>query len=394
VVTTRTFLPYARQLVDDDDIAAVVDALRSDYLTSGPRIAAFEAALAARVGAGWAVAVSSGTAALHAACFAAGIREGDEVVVPAVTFVASANCARYLGAEPVFADVDPETGLVDAASVAERTTSKTRAIVAVDLGGSSPDVAALSAVANRAGAFLVEDAAHALGGSRGSVPVGSCADGPRLATFSFHPVKHVTAGEGGAVTGTDEEHARTLRLFRDHGIERAAERFRCGAAPGPWYYEQQFLGHNLRLTDVQAALGLSQLRKLDRFVERRRSLAARYDRLLAGLPAVSPAVDAARRVGCAYHLYQVLIDFTGLGIPRARMMRELRDRGIGTQVHYIPLPMHPYYRDRGWDPGEFPGASRFYERTLSLPLFPAMTDADVDRVVDAVAAILNPIGAG
>ncbi len=382
------FLPYARQLVEEDDIAAVAEALRSDYLTTGPRISAFEAALSRTVGAEWAVAVSSGTAALHAACFGAGVEAGDRVIVPAVTFVATANCARYLGAEVVFADVDPETGLVEPAAVAECATARTRAILAVHLGGGSADVTALSAIAERCGATMIEDAAHALGGHRGPVPVGSCADGARMAAFSFHPVKHITTGEGGAVTGNDPELQRRLRLFRDHGIERTPGRLQQDP-PGPWYYEQQLLGHNLRLTDIQAALGISQLGKLARFVARRRVLASRYDRLLQAVPGVSPVVGDARRPGAAYHLYQVLIDFAERGCSRGGVMRHLRENLIGTQVHYIPLPLQPYYRDRGADPGAFPGAMRYYERTLSLPLFPGMRDTDVDRVVETLAAALD-----
>jgi UDP-4-amino-4,6-dideoxy-N-acetyl-beta-L-altrosamine transaminase len=385
------FLPYARQLVEDDDIRAVVEVLRSDFLTTGPRVAAFETALADSVEAEWAVAVGSGTAALHAACFAAGVQEGDEVIVPAITFVATANCVRYLGGEPVFADVDPDTGLVVPESVADRAGPATRAIMAVHLAGACADMQALSPIAKGAGAVLIEDAAHALGGSYGGRRVGSGADGSSLSIFSFHPVKHITTGEGGAITGNDGDLRRTLRLFRDHGIERTPRRFR-EQSPGPWYYEQQILGHNLRLTDIQAALGLSQLAKLTRFVERRRALAARYDRLLADLPAVTPVVGDATRAGCAYHLYPVLIDFGALETTRAAVMRRLRERGIGTQVHYIPLPMQPYYRDRGSDPAAFPGALRYYERTLSLPLFPAMRDEDVDRVVDGLGVVLGGAG--
>lgn len=382
------FLPYARQHIEEDDIAAVVAALRSDFLTTGPRVAAFEQSLAATVGAEWAVALSSGTAALHAACFGAGVGPGDRVIVPAITFVATANCARYLDAEPVFADVDPDTGLVAPASVAERLADGTRAVMAVHLGGALADVPALAGLAARAGAVLIEDAAHALGGRRGSSPVGSCSEGSRMAVFSFHPVKHITTGEGGAITGTDPELGRRLRLFRDHGIERSAARHR-ESIPGPWYYEQQLLGYNLRLTDLQAALGVSQLAKLGRFLDRRRVLAARYDRLLQDLGSVRPAVGESARSGAAYHLYQVLVDFEAYGTRRTTVMQRLRQEGIGTQVHYIPVPAQPYYRDRGADPAEFPGARRFYARTLSLPLFPGMQDGEVDRVVEALVSALE-----
>lgn len=384
-------LPYARQLIEDDDIAAVVEALRSDYLTTGPRLASFEDALAQEVGAEWAVALSSGTAALHAACFGAGVGEGDRVIVPAITFVATANCARYLGAEPVFADVDPDTGLVLPEAVVEVATADTRAIMAVHLGGASANVPALAAIAARHGAQVIEDAAHALGGQRDRLPIGGCADGAAMAAFSFHPVKHITTGEGGAVTGNDEGLRQRLRLFRDHGIERIPARFRH-ESPGPWYYEQQVLGHNLRLTDIQAALGHSQLGKLARFVARRQLLASRYDRLLAAVPGVRPVMREGTVNGSAYHLYPVLIEFAEREITRAAVMQELRARSIGTQVHYVPVPLQPYYRDRGADPHAFPGAMRYYERTLSLPLFPGMHDTDVDRVVEALVAVLDRPG--
>lgn len=385
---TEPFLPYARQLVEEDDIAAVVQALRSDHLTSGPCVASFEAMLARTVDAEWAVALSSGTAALHAACFAAGVGAGDEVIVPAVTFAATANCARFLGAEAVFADVDPDTGLVAPDAVAACVTPRTRAILPVHLGGACADLAALSGLAARHGASLIEDAAHALGGDRAGRPIGSCGEGSAMAAFSFHAVKHITTGEGGAVTGHDPALRQRLRLFRDHGIERSPERFRQ-PSPGPWYREMQLLGHNLRLTEIQAALGQSQLGKLGRFVARRRQLAGRYDQLLADMPGVVPGVTTTTRPGAAYHLYPVLIEFGRWRTTRAAVMERLRSRGIGTQVHYVPLPMQPYYRERGADPAAFPGALRYYERTLSLPLFPAMRNSDVDRVVEALAAALN-----
>lgn len=369
------FLPYGKQEIDDDDVAAVVAVLRSDFLTTGPAVERFEAALAETTGAAWAVAVSSGTAALHAACFAAGVTEGDEVIVPAVTFLATASCARFLGAEPIFADVDPNTGLIDPAEVRRRVTPRTRAVIPVHLNGATADLAGVRAVAP--GAVIIEDAAHALGGPR------AFEDGS-MATFSFHPVKHVTTGEGGAVAGDDQEKRARLLTFRNHGMVRAEAALRS-ASPGPWYYEQQHLGHNLRLSDLHAALGNSQLRKLPRFLARRRTLAARYDRLLAPIDGVEPAAGPTS----AYHLYAVQIDFDRFGVTRATVMARLREAGVGTQVHYIPLPMQPYYRDRGWRPEDFPGANHYYGRALSLPLFCGMEDGDVDRVVEGLLLALE-----
>lgn len=360
--TEPDFLPYGRQLIEADDIDAVVEVLRSDYLTTGPTIGRFETALAEAVEAEWAVAVTSGTAALHAACDAVGIEVGDEVIVPAISFVASANCVRYLGGEPVFVDVDPDTGLIDVEDVKAKLSPRTKAIVPVHMTGAVADVDALSAL----GRPIIQDAAHALGAK---VP---CTG---LATWSFHPVKHVCTGEGGAITGVDPAQERRLRAFRNHGLVRDPEHLRH-PSPGPWYYEQQFLGHNLRMTDLSAALGVSQLAKLGRFVDRRRALAARYGQLLQDVPQVQTVASSA------YHLYVVQIDFEALGRGRAELMAYLRDRGIGTQVHYIPIPMQPYYQDRDADAASFPGALRWYQRSLSLPLFPAMDDSDVDRVVD------------
>jgi len=383
------FLPYARQSIEDDDVEAVVRVLRSAHLTSGPEIPAFEDALAAAVGSPWAVAVSSGTAALHAACIAVELGPGDEVIVPAVTFVATANCARFVGAEPIFADVHPDTGLIDPDDVRRRLTNRTRAIIAVHLGGATADMPALAAMASAANAVLIEDAAHALGASRDGEPVGSCRRGSAMATFSFHPVKHIATGEGGAVTGVDPALRDRLRLARDHGIVREAAGS-SAPSPGPWYYEQQLLGHNLRLTDIQAALGRSQLAKRDRFLARRRSLAARYLSRLDSVEGVVPVVPPAASRECAYHLFAVRIDFARRGVTRAEVMRRLREKGVGSQVHYIPVPAQPYYRGRGWALDAFPGARAYYDHTLSLPMFAAMDDSDVDRVVAALAEALEP----
>jgi UDP-4-amino-4,6-dideoxy-N-acetyl-beta-L-altrosamine transaminase len=364
------FLPYGRQTIDDDDVAAVVAALRSDWLTTGPRVEEFEAAFATVTGAAHAVAVSSGTAALHASYHALGLGPGDEVIVPPLTFAATANAVLYAGATPVFADVDPATLLLDPDAVAAAIGPRTRAIAAVDYAGQPCDYAALRALAGEHGLALVADACHSLGGADAGRPVGTLAD---LSAFSLHPVKQVTTGEGGVVTTADPELAARLRRFRNHGIDSD---HRARAAAGSWFYEQVELGFNYRITDVQCALGTSQLRKLGGWIERRRALAARYDELLAGVPGVEPL---ATRPGAehAYHLYVVRLE-----ADREAVFRQLRTAGIGANVHYVPVHLHPYHRRRlGTGPGLCPVAEAAYERILSLPLFPAMADEDVDRVV-------------
>ena len=380
-------LPYGRQSIDEDDIAAVVEALRSDYLTTGPRVGRFEARLAELVGAPQALAVANGTAALHAACAVAGLGPGDEVLVPALTFLASANCARYVGAEPVFVDVDPRSGLIDLDDAARRVSAKTKAIIPVHLNGRPVDLAGVAALAARHGLRVIEDAAHALGASYAGTKIGDCAHSD-MAIFSFHPVKHITTGEGGAITTRSEELARALAEFRSHGMVRDPARLEQ-PAPGPWYYEQQSLGFNYRITDLQCALGYSQLAKLERFVARRRALAARYDSLFAELAPVEPVAIGTADSSSAYHLYAVLIDFAACDTTRAALMAGLRERGILTQVHYIPVPNQPYYRARGARPEDYPGAEAYYGQVLSLPLFPAMADTDVDRVVGALRDLLG-----
>ncbi len=381
------FLPYGRQLLEEDDIEAVVRALHGDYLTTGPLVAEFESALARRLGAAHAVAVSNGTAALHAAYFAAGVGPGTNVVVPAITFLATANAARYLGADVVFADVDPETGLMTAETLAAKLDARTKVVAPVHLTGATVDLLGIAEVASSVSARVVEDAAHALGATYDGQPIGNCRHSSQ-AIFSFHPVKHITTGEGGAITTNDPELAWRLRVFRSHGMVHDRERFEA-EPPSPWYYEQQELGYNYRLSDVQCALGLSQLKKLDRFLARRRELSAEYDAALAGFPGVTPVTRGATRLGSAYHLYALLIDFERFGKTRVEIMQALKSRGIGSQVHYAPVPSQPYYRRLGEAPERYPGALRFAERTLSLPLFPAMADGDVERVVQALAQALG-----
>lgn len=392
------FLPYGRQTLDDDDVAAVVEALKSDYLTTGPRVAAFEAAVATASDAAHAAACSSGTAALHLSALALRIGPGASVIVPAVTFAATANVVRHVGAEVVFADVDPDTGLMTPETLSAALEAGGDAVCAVypvHLAGQCADMAALGALARARGLAVVEDAAHALGAADiAGAPVGACPHSD-VAIFSFHPVKTATTGEGGAVTTQDDELDRRVRLLRNHGMERAPDAFlsrnlgfASDGSPNPWYYEIAELGFNYRLTDIQCALGLSQLSKLERFVAHRAALVARYRTALAPL---APVVRAMPQVpGCrpAWHLFVALIDFAAAGVDRATVMRRLAERGIGSQVHYMPLHLHPYYRER-YGALSLPGAEGYYARALSLPLFPAMADADVDRVVGALAAVVG-----
>ena len=378
-----TILPYGHQWLDDDDIAAVVEVLRSDWLTTGPKVGKFEQVFADFVDAREAVAVSNGTAALHAAMYAIGIEPGDEVIVPPMTFAASANCVVFQGGTPVFADVDPDTLLLDPAQVEAKITSRAKAIIAVDYTGQPCDYDALQAIADRHGLILVADACHALGGSYKGRPVGSLAD---LNIFSFHPVKHITTGEGGMITTNDPGLAQRMRVFRNHGI---TSDYRQREQQGSWFYEMVDLGYNYRLTDIQCALGMSQLRKLPGWVARRQEIARRYDAALAEMPAVEP-LGVRQDVSHAYHLYVVRLDLTQLRSTRAEVFAALRAEGIGVNVHYIPVHLHPFYRERfGTRLGLCPVAEAAYEQIISLPIFPRMADADVDDVIEAVRKVAD-----
>ena len=396
------FLPYGRQTIEDDDIAAVAEALRSDFLTTGPRVEAFEQAFAETVGARYAVACANGTAALHLSMLALGLRPGEVVIAPAVTFAATANCARYQGGEVIFADVDPDTGLMTpqtlAAAMSQLDGRKLAAVLPVHLAGHVVDLPALRDLAEAHGAELVEDACHALGTTMAfdNAPerVGD-ARHSAMACFSFHPVKTLTTGEGGMVTTNDPALAQRLRLFRTHGVSRDPEGFQdrdlafdADGEVDPWFYEMQALGYNYRLPDVLCALGISQLAKLDRFIARRRSLTARYRSLIAPLAPLVRCVEPSRGSDPALHLFVALIDFAAAGLSRRQVMEALRARGIGSQVHYIPVHRQPYYRAR-YGEIDLPGADAYYARCLSLPLFPSMADSDPDRVVEAIRAVLG-----
>lgn len=378
------FLPYGTQLVDEDDIAAVAAVLRGDWLTTGPLVEAFEGALAARGRARHAVAVSNGTAALHTLYAAAGLGPGHEIVTSPLTFVATASTALLLGAAVRFADVEADTGNLDAAAAAAAVTARTKLVVAVDYAGHPADYEALRRVAGDAGLGLVADGAHSFGAAYRGAPVGSLAD---ATTLSFHPVKSITTAEGGAILTDDEAYARGARLFRNHGIVREAEEVSL-RAPGAWYYEVRTLGLNYRLPDVLCALGLSQLAKLDGFVQRRRALAHRYRDALAdvaGLEQPTPRAD----VEPSWHLYVVRVSDP---LRRDAFFARLRASGIGAQVHYLPVYAHPAIAALGYAPGACPVAEDFAARAVSIPLYPKLTDAEADRVVagirDAAAATL------
>jgi len=375
-------LPYGRHLVEEDDILAVVETLRSDWLTTGPKVAEFEDAFAKVVGARFAVSVSSGTAALHAAAFAAGIGPTDEVITTPMTFAATANCVRYQGGTVVFADVLKDTLNLDPTKAEALFTPKTKALITVDYTGQPSDLDELNALASRYHLIVIEDASHALGAMYRGRRVGALAP---LTTFSLHPVKHITTGEGGMVTTDDPDLAERLRRFRSHGI---TTEFRDREREGSWFYEMVELGFNYRLTDLQSALGLSQLRKLDGWVTRRRDIAARYTAAFADLPEIeTPTVLPDRDP--AWHLYVTQLNLDRLRAGRAEVFRALRAENIGVNVHYIPVPWHPYYQALGYKKGEWPVAESAYERMISLPIFPAMTNGDVEDVIAAVTKVVS-----
>ncbi|WP_304176457.1 UDP-4-amino-4,6-dideoxy-N-acetyl-beta-L-altrosamine transaminase [Phenylobacterium aquaticum] len=385
---TDAVLPYGRQTIEEDDIAAVAEALRADFLTTGPLVEAFETAFAEQVGAAHAVACANGTAALHLAMLALDVAPGEVCIAPAITFLATANCARYVGAEVVFADVDPDTGLMTPDTLAQALEKvgdrRLRAVLPVHLRGDVAELPALARLAGEAGAVLVEDAPHALGSTAtfgNTVERVGDVRHSAMATFSFHPVKTIATGEGGMVTTHDPVLAHRLRTLRSHGMVRPEG---CE----PWWYEMPEPGFNYRLPDILCALGLSQLGKLDRFAARRKALAARYQAALAPL---APALKIAATPAWSdpvLHLMVALIDFPGLGLTRLKVVEALKARGVGTQVHYIPVNRQPYYVAR-YGEQRLAGADAWYDRCLSLPLYPGMAEADVDRVVAALKDVLG-----
>ncbi len=370
-------IPYGRQSIDEDDIKAVVEVLRSDWITQGPIVDEFEAKAADYCGAKYAVAFNSGTSALHAAMCAAGIGPGDEVITTPLTFVATPNAALYAGARPVFVDIDPASYCLDISRIEAAITANTRAIVPVDYAGYPVDLEKIREIARRHGLLVIEDAAHALGAVRGARMVGSQAD---MTMFSFHPVKHITTGEGGMIVCNDEHYYRRLKMFRSHGIAKDAEA--CEHCGGPWYYEMRELGYNFRITDIQCALGLSQLRKLDAFLERRRQIASTYDQALSEIDWLSIPRHPSANSKHAYHLYPVLLDSQ---IERGKFFSYMRSCNIGVQVHYIPVHLQPYYQKVfGYQAGDFPVAEDFYSREISLPIFPGLSRDEQDYIINVI----------
>lgn len=382
-------IPYGRQSVDQGDIDAVVEVLRSDWLTQGPTLERFEQAVAERCGARHAVAVCNATAGLHLACLAAGLGAGDWLWTSPNSFVASANCARYCGAQVDFVDIDPHTWNLDVGALARKLEQARAAgrlpkvVVAVAFSGQSCDMAGIRRLAQEYGFVVIEDAAHALGARYAGEPVGSGAYAD-LTVFSFHPVKIVTSGEGGMVLCDRPELAERLRSLRSHGITRDPSRM-TEPAHGGWYYQQTELGFNYRMCDIQAALGLSQLRRLDGFLKRRRALVARYQRLLADLPLQLPVAQA--QAESAWHLYVVRLH-PGLEACHRWIFEALREAGIGVNLHYIPIHLQPYYRELGFAEGDFPEAERYYRQAITLPLYPDLSDRQQDQVADILRRVL------
>ena len=382
------FIPYGRQSISEEDIRAVADVLRSDFLTQGPAVPAFETAVKTHCGAAHAVAANSATSALHLASLALGVGEGDVVWTSPVTFVASANCVLYCGANIDFVDIDPDTLNLSVAALAEKLerTAKSggklpKVIIPVHLCGQSCDMAAIHALSQRYGFKVIEDASHAIGGRYRNGPVGDCRYSD-IAIFSFHPVKIITTGEGGMALTNDAELARRMALLRSHGVTREPAEME-GASEGGWYYQQLALGFNYRMTDVLAALGTSQLNRLEQWVARRHQLAARYDKGLAALPLILP--HSIAEAYSAWHLYVIQLK-KDAPVTRADLFKAMRKDEIGVNVHYIPVPLQPYYRRLGFKPGDFPLAEAYYRRCLSIPMFAAMTEGEQDRVMERLAA--------
>jgi UDP-4-amino-4,6-dideoxy-N-acetyl-beta-L-altrosamine transaminase len=377
---------YGKQSISSDDIEAVVEVLKSNFLTQGPKIIEFEHDICEYTGAKYCIAVSNATAALHIAIAAIGVGENDEVITTPNTFVASANCAKYVGASVKFADIDPETANISVSEIKSQFTVKTKAIIPVHFAGQSCDMEAIYSLAKEKNIFIIEDAAHAIGSTYKSTKVGSCKYSD-MTVFSFHPVKTITTGEGGVITTNNENLYKKLLHLRSHGIVKNHEMIETH---GKWYYEMHQLGFNYRMTDIQAALGISQLKKIEQFKEKRRHIVSLYKELFAKDSRISFLEEKEYSNACL-HLCPILIDFEGLKIDKKKFVNDLFDVGLHLQVHYIPVHLQPYYQKLGFSKGEYPAAEKYYEQTISLPLYPDLSDNDVDYIAETFLMVLNNV---
>ena len=372
-------IPYGHQQIDGSDIAAVARVLKSDWITQGSAVEQFEQAIARYCKVKYAVAFSSGTAALHGAYAVAGIGPGDEVITTPMTFAATANAIVYCGGKPVFADIQEDTPNIDPEEIKKKITKRTKALAPVDFAGHPAELDSIKKIAREHNLFVIEDAAHALGSEYNGKKVGSFSD---MTIFSFHPVKAITTGEGGMIVTERKDFYERLMAFRNHGIIKKPGK-------GPWYYEIQTPGYNFRLTDMQCALGLSQFKKLDKFVQRRREIVRQYNQAFRNVPGLMLPIEKAYAKS-AYHLYPIRLRLELLKTGRRKIFEALREKGLGVQVHYIPLHLHPFYKKTfGYKKGDFPNAERYYERTISIPLFPGMTHAQARYVIKTIRTILE-----
>lgn len=376
------YIPYSHQYIDDKDIKALVEVFQSDWLTRGPKTEEFEAAICRYTGAKYAVVVSSGTAALHIACLAAGVQAGDEVITSPMTFVASANSIVYCSGKPIFADIQEDTVNIDPEEVSRRVTKRTRAILPVDFAGHPADMESIHRIAKEKGLTVIEDAAHALGSEYGGAKTGACRYSD-MTVFSFHPVKHITTGEGGAVTTNRKDLYERLVMLRSHGITK--DQSAMSSYDGQWYYEQQLLGFNYRITDFQCALGISQLKKLDYFMKKRRDIVAFYNEVFSGMDEIILPIEK-KAVQSSWHLYCIRLRRHD---RREEVFSRLRDAGIGVQVHYIPVHLQPYYRDKfGYKQGDYPIAENYYKGTITIPLYPSLKQQEIDYVVETTKRLV------
>ncbi|MCT4585622.1 MAG: UDP-4-amino-4,6-dideoxy-N-acetyl-beta-L-altrosamine transaminase [Peptostreptococcaceae bacterium] len=379
-----TYIPYGKQWIDDDDIDEVIKVLKSDYLTTGPKVLEFEKKVANYVGSKYAVAFSNGTAALHGACFAAGITKGDEVITSPLTFAASANCVLYMGGMPVFADINIQNYNIDINDIKKRITNKTKAIIPVDFTGQSVDMDEVMKIANENNLIVIEDAAHALGSEYKGKKIGQKA---HMTEFSFHPVKHITTGEGGVITTNYKELYEKLMLFRTHGITRDKNLLNNKKKPS-YYYEQIDLGYNYRMTDIQCALGISQMDKLDKFIEKRRDIVKFYNKAFANIKEIITPFEEDYSKS-AYHLYIIRLELDKLNADRDEIYEALQAENIGVNVHYIPVYKHPYYKELGYKESDYKNTQEVYNSIITLPLYPKMSSENIDDVVNAVIKVIN-----